>query len=70
MMNINYVIGKYWDSEYEQPELAVCAWMFCGSEVQYGTQEEAFEAAREISEQEGEQYRVFQLVDLGSDNTY
>lgn len=62
-LEINYVVGRYWDRKKSD---SICSYTDWNCVVHRGTEEDAFKHAQHLSEKEGTQYRVFQLMDLGT----
>ena len=62
-MKINYVIGRYWDRKNNNQ---VCVYTDHNMSVFFDEEKEAYKHAKYISNREGNQYRVFKLIDSGT----
>ena len=60
----NFIIARFWD-EYECPteKDRLCVHMSRSKEVHFGTEEEAFEIAKMISEMKNKEYKPY-FIDL------
>ena len=60
----NYIIARFWEEdEYPTEKERLCAYMCHNQEVHFGTEEEAFEIAKMISEMKNKEYKPY-FIDL------
>ena len=60
----NYIIARFWDEdECPTEKERLCVHMFYNEEVHFGTEEEAFEIAKMISEMKNKEYKPY-FIDL------